>query len=454
MTPSPSSSAAISSARRGSTRRSPARASSRPMPASAMPRARACAGTVGRRFRFRAGRACRDASPRVPRRNFRPDKDKTDGELAVAGGAGARRDVAWCWPARSAASAPTTPSCIWRWRCGWPRPGMRPADQRRAGRRPAAAGRDAIRLCATARCFRARLLRSVRPERCRRQMAARPRHVALRLVADHLQRGQRPPRARARPAAARCCSRTLSRPKADHGAAASQSRRDRPDLRRHAAARRRRAVGVGRRPDRAGRPQRLRQVDAAEDRRRPDRAAGRRGLPPAFGDRALSAARCRIMEGFATVARLCRGRARPGRRSLPRHLSDGASRPDRRGTAGRALRRRGAPRRACPRHGAGARHPAARRADQPSRPRRPSNGWKTSCSTLASALVVISHDRRFLERVSRATVWLDRGQTRRLDKGFAPFRGMARHRCSRRKSASSTSSAARSCARSTGCATA
>jgi ATP-binding cassette subfamily F protein uup len=37
------------------------------------------------------------------------------------------------------------------------------------------------------------------------------------------------------------------------------------------------------------------------------------------------------------------------------------------------------------------------------------------------ALVVISHDRRFLERVSRATVWLDRGQTRRLEKGFAHF---------------------------------
>jgi len=39
----------------------------------------------------------------------------------------------------------------------------------------------------------------------------------------------------------------------------------------------------------------------------------------------------------------------------------------------------------------------------------------------SSALVVISHDRRFLERVSRATVWLDRGKTRRLDKGFAHF---------------------------------
>ena len=38
-----------------------------------------------------------------------------------------------------------------------------------------------------------------------------------------------------------------------------------------------------------------------------------------------------------------------------------------------------------------------------------------------SALVVISHDRRFLERVSRAVVWLDRGVTRLLEKGFAHF---------------------------------
>ncbi|RUW32725.1 MULTISPECIES: ABC-F family ATP-binding cassette domain-containing protein [unclassified Mesorhizobium] len=39
----------------------------------------------------------------------------------------------------------------------------------------------------------------------------------------------------------------------------------------------------------------------------------------------------------------------------------------------------------------------------------------------SSAVILISHDRRFLERVSRATVWLDRGQTRRLDRGFAHF---------------------------------
>jgi ATP-binding cassette subfamily F protein uup len=38
-----------------------------------------------------------------------------------------------------------------------------------------------------------------------------------------------------------------------------------------------------------------------------------------------------------------------------------------------------------------------------------------------SALLLISHDRRFLETLSRATVWLDRGQTRRLEQGFASF---------------------------------
>ncbi len=38
-----------------------------------------------------------------------------------------------------------------------------------------------------------------------------------------------------------------------------------------------------------------------------------------------------------------------------------------------------------------------------------------------SALVLISHDRRFLERLSTATIWLDRGVTRRIERGFAHF---------------------------------
>src|SRR6476661_4450642 len=38
-----------------------------------------------------------------------------------------------------------------------------------------------------------------------------------------------------------------------------------------------------------------------------------------------------------------------------------------------------------------------------------------------AALVIISHDRRFLSNLTRTTVWLDRGATRRLDRGFGAF---------------------------------
>ena len=42
------------------------------------------------------------------------------------------------------------------------------------------------------------------------------------------------------------------------------------------------------------------------------------------------------------------------------------------------------------------------------------DGWRT-------ALVIISHDRRFLSTLSRSTVWLDRGTTRRIERGFGHF---------------------------------
>src|SRR5690242_14823960 len=38
-----------------------------------------------------------------------------------------------------------------------------------------------------------------------------------------------------------------------------------------------------------------------------------------------------------------------------------------------------------------------------------------------AALVLVSHDRRFLANLSRHTLWLDRGSTRRVDVGFAQF---------------------------------
>ncbi len=40
---------------------------------------------------------------------------------------------------------------------------------------------------------------------------------------------------------------------------------------------------------------------------------------------------------------------------------------------------------------------------------------------IRSAMVLISHDRRFLQRTTRATVWLDRGGVRRLEEGFGAF---------------------------------
>jgi ABC transport system ATP-binding/permease protein len=42
-------------------------------------------------------------------------------------------------------------------------------------------------------------------------------------------------------------------------------------------------------------------------------------------------------------------------------------------------------------------------------------------ASLRSALVLISHDRRFLQNLSRVTIWLDRGGTKRLNEGFGAF---------------------------------
>jgi ATP-binding cassette subfamily F protein uup len=43
--------------------------------------------------------------------------------------------------------------------------------------------------------------------------------------------------------------------------------------------------------------------------------------------------------------------------------------------------------------------------------------------TMRSALILISHDRRFLENLSRTTVWLSLGETRRLDESFKNYEG-------------------------------
>jgi ATP-binding cassette subfamily F protein uup len=52
----------------------------------------------------------------------------------------------------------------------------------------------------------------------------------------------------------------------------------------------------------------------------------------------------------------------------------------------------------------------------------PAIEWlEAELKSLRSAMVLISHDRRFLSNLSRATIWLDRGQTRRVERGFGEF---------------------------------
>ena len=52
----------------------------------------------------------------------------------------------------------------------------------------------------------------------------------------------------------------------------------------------------------------------------------------------------------------------------------------------------------------------------------PTIEWlESELKSMRSALVLISHDRRFLESLSRATIWLAQGRTMRLDKGFGAF---------------------------------
>ena len=71
-----------------------------------------------------------------------------------------------------------------------------------------------------------------------------------------------------------------------------------------------------------------------------------------------------------------------------------------------------------------------------------------------TALVIISHDRRFLSNLSRSTVWLDRGETRRLERGFSHFEEWRDTVLAEKKNATSKSSRARSSPRNIGCATA
>lgn len=52
----------------------------------------------------------------------------------------------------------------------------------------------------------------------------------------------------------------------------------------------------------------------------------------------------------------------------------------------------------------------------------PAIEWlEATLKSVRAAIVVISHDRRFLQNLSKNTVWIDRGRARQLDRGFSAF---------------------------------
>ncbi len=54
----------------------------------------------------------------------------------------------------------------------------------------------------------------------------------------------------------------------------------------------------------------------------------------------------------------------------------------------------------------------------------PAIAWlEAELAQLGSAIVLISHDRRLLESLSRAITWIDKGTTRHIERGFSHFEG-------------------------------
>jgi ABC transport system ATP-binding/permease protein len=52
----------------------------------------------------------------------------------------------------------------------------------------------------------------------------------------------------------------------------------------------------------------------------------------------------------------------------------------------------------------------------------PAIEWlEAELKSLRTAMIIISHDRRFLESLSNCVTWLDRGASRRMDRGFSSF---------------------------------
>ena len=114
-------------------------------------------------------------------------------------------------------------------------------------------------------------------------------------------------------------------------------------------------------------------------------------------------------------------------------LSPRRARPDGPRGSRNPLRRRSAPRGSCARCWRPA--PDILLLDEPTNHLDlPAIEWlESEIAGLRSALVLISHDRRFLETLSRSTVWLDRGQHAAHGARLRLLRGMARPGAGRRR---------------------
>ena len=206
-------------------------------------------------------------------------------------------------------------------------------------------------------------------------------------------------------------------------AAAASAAGHQPDLRGDAAAFRRGAGRCRRRPDLPRRAQRLRA-------NRPCCASPPGWCSPMPASASPSPAR---RSAICRRNRICPASPRPWPMSRPG--SDAAAR---RGSPPRAVSAQGT--RPFRRGETPPRCPAARRAARrwPARWLRspdillldeptnhldlPGIEWlERELAGMRAGIVLISHDRRLLERFSRSTVWLDRGITRTLDEGFAAF---------------------------------
>ena len=190
---------------------------------------------------------------------------------------------------------------------------------------------------------------------------------------------------------------------------------------RHTAAGRRGAYGLGRRARLPGRTQRVGQIDFAQGCRRHDRARPRDAFLATGSDGSLPAAGAGFAGAATTLAYVEAGLGPGDDRHRAHYLLEQLGL---RGDEGPARLSGGEARRAALARVL-APAPDILLLDEPTNHLDLTTiEWlEHELSIRRAAVVMISHDRRFLATLSRSTIWLDRGKTRRIERGFAAFEG-------------------------------